>query len=65
MTSDVETELSTQVVFPNGEFEALALANLNIFGDQISKKSEIPQQRRLLQADNETPLPGGGGGASK
>ena len=70
MTSEIQTELSVQVVLPNGEFKALrvlvdfgcqavALANLNVFGDQVSKKYESPQWRRLLQADNDTPLPGG------
>ena len=39
--------------------QAFALANPNDFGDQISKKYESPQRRRLLQADYETPLPGG------
>ena len=73
VTSEVETELSVQVVLPNGEFKALSvlvdfgcsalvLANPNVFGDQISEKYESPQRRRLLQADNETPLAGGGGG---
>ena len=62
-----------QVVLPNGEFRALcvlvdfecqavALVNPNVFGDQISQKYESPQRGRLLQVDNETPLPGGGGG---
>ena len=71
MTSEIQTELSVQVVLPNGEFKALrvlvdfgcqavALANPNVFGDQISEKYESPQRGRLLQADHETPLPGGG-----
>ena len=71
MTGEIQTELSVQVVLPNGEFKALrvlvdfgcqavALANPNVFGDQLSEKYEYPQRRRLLQADNETPLPGGG-----
>ena len=62
MTSEIQTELSIQVVLPNGDFkalrvlvgfgcEAVALANPNVFGDQISKKYESPQRRRLLQAD--------------
>ena len=70
VTSEIQTELSVQVVLPNGEFQALrvlvdfgcqavALADPNVFGDQISEKYESPQRRRLLQADNETPLPGG------
>ena len=63
-------ELSVQVVLPNEEFKALhvsvdfayqavALANPNDFGDQFSEKYESRQRRRLLQADNETPLLGG------
>ena len=70
LTSEAQTELSVQVVLPNGEFKALRvlvdfgcqavfLANPNVFGDQISEKYESPQQRGLLQAENETPLPGG------
>ena len=70
VTSEVQTELSVQVVLPNGELktlrvlvdfgcQAVALANPNVFGEQISEKYESPQRRRLLQADNETPLPGG------
>ena len=70
MTSEIQTELSVQVVLPNGEFkplrvwvnfgcQAVPLANPNVFGDQFSEKYEFPQRRRLLQADNETPLPGG------
>ena len=70
VTSEIQTELSVQVVLPNGERKALrvlvdfgcqavALANPNVFGDQLSEKYESPQRRRLLQADNETPLPGG------
>ena len=70
MTGEIQTELSVQVVLPNGERKALrvlvdfgcqavALANPNVFGDQLSEKYESPQRRRLLQADNETPLPGG------
>ena len=39
--------------------QAVALANPNVFEDLISGKYESRQQRRLLQADNETPLPGG------
>ena len=69
MTSEIQTELCVHVVLPNGEFKALcilvdfgcqavALANPNVFGDQLSEKYESPQRRRLLQADNETPLPG-------
>ena len=69
MTTEAQTELSVQVVLPNGGFKALCglmdfgcqavtLANPNVFGDQISKKYESTQRRRLLQADNETPLPG-------
>ena len=46
-------------------YQAVTLANHNVFGDQISEKYESPLRRRLLQADNETPLPGGGGGVSK
>ena len=71
VTSEVQTELSVQVVLPNGEFQALrvlvdlgcqavAWASPNVFGDQISEKYESPQPRRLLQVDKETPLPGGG-----
>ena len=67
VTSEIQTKLLVQVVLPNGEFkalrvlvdfgcEAIALANPNVFGDQIHRKYESPQQRRLLQADNETPL---------
>ena len=70
VTSEVQTELSVQIVLPNGELktlrvlvdfgcQAVALANPNVFGEQISEKYESPQRRRLLQADNETPLPGG------
>ena len=70
MTSEIQTELSVQVDLPNGERKALrvlvdfgcqavALANPNVFGDQLSEKYESPKRRRLLQADNETPLPGG------
>ena len=69
MTSEVQTELSVQVVLPNGEFKALrvlvdfgcqavTLANPHVFGDQISEEYESPQRRRILQTDNETPLPG-------
>ena len=75
VNSEVQTEVSVQVVLPNGELKALcvlvdfacqvvALANPNVFGDQISEKYESPQRKRLFQADNEMPLPGGGG-ASK
>ena len=71
VTTEVQTKLSVQVVLPNGEFKALrvlvdfgcqavALANPNVFGDQISEEYESPQGRRLPQADNETRLPGGG-----
>ena len=67
MTREIQTELSVQVVLPNGEFKALcvlldfgcqavALANPNVFGDEISENYESPQRRRLLQADNEKPL---------
>ena len=70
VTSEIQTPLSVQVVLPNGDFKALrvlvefgcqagALANPNVFGDQISEKYESLQRRGLLQADNETPLPGG------
>ena len=70
VTSEIQTELSVQVVLANGEFkaprvlvdfgcQAVALANSNVLGDQISEKYESPQRRRLLQANNETPLPGG------
>ena len=70
MISEVQNKLSVQVVLPNGEFkasrvlvdfgcQAVALANPNVFGDPISEKYASPQRRRLLQADNETPLPGG------
>ena len=49
MTSEVQTELSVQVVLPNGEFkafrvlldfgcQAVALAGPNVFGDQIFVK---------------------------
>ena len=72
VTSEIPTELSVQVVFRSREFKPLrvwvdfgcqgvALANPYVFGDQISEKYESPQRRRLLQADNETPLLGGGG----
>ena len=70
MTSEIQTELSVQVVLPNGELKALqvlvdfgcqavALANPNVFGDLLSGKYESLQRRRLLQVDNETRLPGG------
>ena len=70
VTGEVETELSVQVFLPNGEFQtdwvfmdfgcqAVTLANPNVFGDQISEKYESAQQWRLLQADDEMPLPGG------
>ena len=70
VTSEVETELSVQVVFPNQEFKTLhvlvdfgcqvvASANPNVCADQISKEYEYPEKSCLLQADNETPLPGG------
>ena len=70
MTSEIQTELSVQVVLPNGEFktlrvlvgfgcQAVALANANVFGDQISEKYESPQRRRRLEADSETHSPGG------
>ena len=70
VTSEIQTELSFQVVLPNGEFkflralvdfgcQAVALANPNVSGDQIAEKKECPERRRLLQADNEAPLPGG------
>ena len=70
MTSEVQTKHSVQVGLPNGEFKALrvvvnfgcqavASADLNVFADEISEKNESPQQRRVIQADNETPLPGG------
>ena len=70
VTNEVQTELSVRVVLPNGEpktlrvlvdfgCQAVALANQSVFGDQISEKYQSPQRRRLLQADNETPLPGG------
>ena len=53
MTNEVQTELSVQVVLPNGEYKALyvlvdfgcqavALANPNVFGDQISGEMGIP-----------------------
>ena len=53
VTSEIQTELSVQVVLPNEEFKALpvlvdfgcqavALANPNNFGDQISEKYESP-----------------------
>ena len=76
VTSEVQTELPVQAVLPNGEFKALrvlvdfgcqavALANPKFLGVQISEKYESPQRRRLLQADTETPLPGGGGGGEQ
>ena len=54
VTSEVQTELSVQVVLPNGELktlrvlvdfgcQAVALANPNVFGEQISEKYESPQ----------------------
>ena len=68
MTSEIQTELSVQVVLPNGERKALrvlvdfgcqavALANPNVFGDQLSEKYESPNggayskqiMRRLCQ----------------
>ena len=53
VTSEIQTELCVPVILPNGEFkalrvlvdfgfEAVALANPNVFGDQISKKYEFP-----------------------
>ena len=71
VTSEIQTELCVQVVLPNVEFRALrvlvdlgcqavALANPDVFGDQLSEKYESPQRRCLLQTNNETPLPGGG-----
>ena len=71
VTSEIQMKLCVQVVLPNGEFkafrflvdlgcQAVALANPNVFGDQISEKYESPQRRHPLQADNETPLPGRG-----
>ena len=53
MTSEIQTGLSVQVVLPNGEIKALrvlvdfgcqvvALANPNLFGDQISEKYDSP-----------------------
>ena len=70
VTSEVQTKLSVQLALPNGEYkplrvlvdfwcQAVTLANPNVFGDHISEKYESPQGRRLLQADNETPSPGG------
>ena len=70
MTSEVQTKISVQVFLPDGECKALrvllffgcqavTLANPNVFGDRISDKCESPERRRLLQADRETPLPGG------
>ena len=64
-TSEVQTELSFQIVLPNGEFkafrvfvdfgcQAVALDNPNVFGDQIPEEYQSPQQRPLLQAHNET-----------
>ena len=70
VTSEVQTNFSVQDVLPNRDFKALrvlvdfgsqavALANPNVFGDQFPETYESPQWRRLLQADDETPLPGG------
>ena len=72
VTSEVQTEPSVQVILPNKEFEALcvwvdfgcqavALANPKVFlRPNLFKKYESPPRRRLLQADNKTPLPQGG-----
>ena len=71
VTTEIQTKVCVQVFLPNEEFKALhvlldfgyqavPLAKPNVFEDQISKKSESPQRRRLLQADDKTPLPGGG-----
>ena len=70
VTSQVQSALSVQVVLPNSEFktlcvlvgfgcQAVALANPNVFGDQISEQYESPQRRSLFQAEIKTPLPGG------
>ena len=70
MTSEIQTELSVQVVLPNGEFKALrvlvdfwcqavALVNPMFLDTKSPKNMNPPKRRRLLQADNETPLPGG------
>ena len=70
-TGEGQTELSKQVLLPNGELkalrvlvdfkcEAVPLTNPNSFGDQICKQYEPPKRRHLLPADKETPLPGGG-----
>ena len=69
VTSEVQTELSVQVVLRDGKFkafrllvdfgcQAVALTNPNVFGDENSEKYDYPRRRRVLQADNETPLPG-------
>ena len=53
MTSEIQTELSVQVVLPNGERKALrvlvdfgcqavALANPNVFGDNSPKNMNPP-----------------------
>ena len=71
VTNEVQTELSVQVVLLIGESkapcalvdfgcQAVALANHNVFSDQITDKYESPKRRRLLQADNKTPFAGGG-----
>ena len=76
MTSEVQTELSVRVVLPHAEFktllalvdfgcQAVALANPNDFREQIPRRYESLQRRRLLQANNETPMPGGGTSESR
>ena len=60
MISEVQAEFSAQVVLPNGESRApRVLVDLECQAVQSSAKYGSPEQRRLLQADNETPLLGG------
>ena len=72
VTSEIQTELSLQVVLPHGELKALrvlvdlgchavALANLNVFGDQLSEYMNPPNggaypkqiMRRLCRGGDE------------
>ena len=71
MTSDIQTELSVQVVLPNGGFKALrvlvdfgcqavALSNPNVFGDQISEKYESPRMEAPTPSRQRDAFAGGG-----
>ena len=50
--------LRPYVYWWNFECQAVASANPNVFGDQMSQKDESAQPRRLLQANNKTALRG-------